>query len=61
MMDFLISLLIVAVIIHVVYLILGNIQLPGTIRTIVYLIVGISILIWFLGYAGILDSNLQVP
>lgn len=53
MIAILITLLIAAVIIYVVYLIIGMITLPAPIKNIVYIIVGLIILLWLLQYFNI--------
>ena len=58
MVKTLVSLLVLCIVIYVIYLILNMIQLPAPIKTIVYLIVGLVLLVWLLRYFGIMDSGL---
>lgn len=53
MIELLVGLLIAAVIIYVLYLILGMVNLPAPIKNIVYIIVAVIILIWLLQYFGL--------
>jgi hypothetical protein len=53
--SFLITLLIGAAVIYVVYLIVGMINLPAPIKNIVYIVVGLIILVWLLSYFGLYD------
>lgn len=53
MLEVLITLLLAAIVIYVVYLIIGMISLPPQIKTIVYLIVGLIILFYLLDFFGI--------
>lgn len=55
MISFLITLLIGAAVIYVVYLIVGMINLPAPIKNIVYIVVGLIILVWLLSYFGLYD------
>lgn len=50
MIEILITLLIAAAIIYVVYLILGIVNLPSQIKNIVYIIVGLIIFLWLLDF-----------
>ena len=59
MIEFLISMLLLAVVIYVVYLIVGMLKLPAPIGTIVYLILGLILLIILLDYAGVYNLNLS--
>jgi len=52
-MSFLITALVAAVIIYVIYLLLGMVNLPQPIKTIIYLIVGLVIVLYLLGAFGI--------
>lgn len=54
---FLVYLLIAAVIIYALYVILGMINLPPAIKTLVYLIVGIVLILWVLNFFGIYHTN----
>ena len=56
MISLLITLLLVAVIVYIVYLILGMISLPDPIKKIIYLVVGLIIIIWLLQYFGLLTG-----
>ena len=53
MISVLVTLLIAAIVIYVVYLILGMISLPAPIKNIVYLIIGLVILLYLLSYFGL--------
>ncbi len=53
MIELLVSLLILAIVVYVVYLILNQIQLPPPIKTIVYLIVGLILLLVLLDQVGL--------
>lgn len=53
MMEILITLLVVAVIIYVLYLILGMVNLPAPIKNIVYIVVALIILLWLLDFFGL--------
>ena len=53
LMGFLVTMLIAAVIIYVLYLVLGLINLPQPIKTIIYLIVGLFLVLYLLGAVGI--------
>lgn len=59
MVELLVSLLILAIVIYVVYLIIGMLNLPPTIKTIVYLIVGVIFLVVLLDRTGLLHMNLS--
>lgn len=61
MIEFLITVLILCIVIYVIYLVLGMIQLPAPIKTIVYLIVGLILLIAVLNYTGIYHLSLNQP
>lgn len=60
MIELLITLLIMAIVIYVIYLVLGMINLPPPIKTIVYLIVGLILLVWLLDAAGLYHLNLRI-
>lgn len=53
MISILVTLLIAAIVIYVVYLIVGMINLPAPIKNIVYLILGLIILLYLLSYFGL--------
>lgn len=53
MIELLVSLLIAAAIIYIVYLILGMIELPAPIKNIVYIILALIILLWLLKFFGL--------
>lgn len=53
MIELLVGLLILAVVIYVMYLIIGMLSLPPQIKTIVYLIVGIIFLVILLDRVGL--------
>lgn len=53
MIEVLVTLLIAAIVIYVIYLILGMVALPAPIKNIVYLIVGLIILLWLLNSFGL--------
>jgi hypothetical protein len=55
MIEFLISMLVLAIIIYVVVLVVGMLPLPPQVKTIVYLIVGVILLVAVLNQAGIYD------
>ena len=59
MISLLITLLIAAVVIYVLYLIIGMINLPAPIKNIVYLIVGLIILLWLLSSFGLYTLPLK--
>lgn len=61
MIEFLITMLLLCVVIYVIYLVLNMIQLPAPIKTIVYLIVGLILLIMVLDYAGVYHLSLGRP
>ena len=58
MIELLANLLILAVIVYVVYLILGMLKLSPPISTIVYLIVGLLVLVMLLDRAGLYHLQL---
>jgi hypothetical protein len=58
MLSLLFTLLIVAVIVYVVYLIVGMINLPAPIKTIVYLIMGVIVLVYLASLFGI-DTGMK--
>ena len=53
MIELLITLLVVAVLVYVVYLVLGMLHLPPPIQTIVFLIVGLVVLLFLLDMFGL--------
>lgn len=53
MIEFLITVLLLAVVVYVVHLIIGMLNLPQQIKTIAYIIVGLIALFWFLDKFGI--------
>lgn len=53
MISLLITLLIGAIIIYVVYLIVGMLSLPQPIKNIVFLIIGVIVLVWLLQTFGL--------
>ena len=61
MIQFLITLLLVAVVIYVVNLLIGMLKLPSTVKTIVYLILGLVFLFWLLNYFGIYSGEMFKP
>jgi uncharacterized membrane protein YuzA (DUF378 family) len=50
MIEFLITLLVLAVVIYVVHLIIGMLNLPEQVKKIAYLIVGLVALFWLLDF-----------
>jgi len=60
LIGFLVFALVAAIVIYVIYLILGMINLPAPIKTIVYLIVALFILLWLLSATGIYPVSLGV-
>jgi len=56
MISLLITLLLVAVVVYIVYLILGMISLPDPIKKIIYLVVGLIVILWLLQYFGLLSG-----
>lgn len=61
MIEFLVSMLILCIVVYVIYLVLNMIQLPAPIKTIVYLIVGLVLLVAILNYTGVYSLNLGKP
>lgn len=59
MIELLVTLLLVAVVVYVVYLILGMIVLPEPMKTIVYIILGLIILFALLNEFGLYSFNLR--
>lgn len=59
MVELLVALLILAVIVYVVYLIVGMLHLPGPILQIVYLIMALIVLFVLLDKLGLYHLNLQ--
>lgn len=57
MIEFLIVLLLAAVVIYVVHLIIGMLNLPQQVKMIAYLIVGLVFLFWLLSYFGLYDAG----
>jgi len=53
MIELLITLLILAIVVYVVYLIIGMLNLPAPIKTIVYLIAGLIVLLVLLDRLGL--------
>ena len=58
MISILITLLLVAAVVYILYLILGMITLPAPIKTIIYMVAGLIILIWLLQYFGLYQGGL---
>lgn len=58
MIELLITLLVFAVILYVIYLILGMIALPPQVKTIVYIIVGLIALFYLLSRLGLYSGGL---
>lgn len=63
MIELLVALLLVCVLIYVANLVIGMLNLPPQVKTIVYIILGLVVLFWLLQFLGIYDSgmNLNVP
>ncbi len=65
MISFLVSILLFFIVIYVLYLVLdfvmSKIPMDARIKTIVYLIVGILVLIWFLNFTGLMNLDLNRP
>lgn len=59
MISLLITLLIGAVVLYVVYLIVGMVNLPEPIKRIVYIIIGIIVLLWLLDSFGLYHVALR--
>ena len=59
MISFLVTCLFAAVILYVVYRLIGMIPLPEPIKTIVYCIVGLIAVAWVLDFTGIYHLNLN--
>jgi Zn-dependent protease with chaperone function len=57
--ELLVSLLILAVVVYVVYLIINMLTLPPPVKTIVYLIVGLIFLVVLLDRVGLYHLNLS--
>ena len=53
MIEILITLLVAAVLIYVVNLIVGMLNLPSQVKTIVYIIIGLVVIVWLLKFFGI--------
>lgn len=53
MIELLVTLLLLAVVVYVVHLIIGMLNLPQTVKTIAYLIVGLIVLFALLNYFGL--------
>ena len=53
MIEFLITLLLIAVVVYVIHLIIGMLALPPQVKTIAYLIVGLVALFYLLSYFGL--------
>jgi hypothetical protein len=59
MIELLVTLLILAVVIYVVFLILQQIPLPPTVKQIAYIIIGLIFLVILLDKAGLYHLNLR--
>lgn len=59
MISFLITMLVLAIVIYVVYLVIGMLKLPPPISTIVYLILGVIALVAILDRSGLYKLNLN--
>ncbi len=59
MISILVSLLIAAAVIYVVYMIIGMISLPAPMKNIVYIIVALIVLVWLLSFFGLYTPNLR--
>jgi hypothetical protein len=53
LIGFLVNALVMAVVIYVIYLILGMVNLPSPIKNIVYLILGVILILWVLSATGV--------
>lgn len=53
MISLLVTLLLVCVLIYVVNLVVGMLNLPETIKKIVYIIIGLVVLFWLLDFFGL--------
>lgn len=58
MIETLVTLLVFAIVVYAIVLVLGMIPLPAPIKTIVYLIVGIVMLMVLLNITGIYTTNI---
>lgn len=61
MIDFLVTLLLLAIVLYVVHLIIGMLALPQQVKTIAYLIIGVIALLWLLSYLGIYSGGPSKP
>jgi hypothetical protein len=59
--EFLITLLLIAVVIYVVNLIIGMLNLPPQVKTIAFLIIGLVFLFWLLNFFGIYSGGINKP
>lgn len=59
MIELLVSLLILAVIVYVVYLVIGMLHIPQPMLQIVYIIVGLIVLVMLLDLTGIYHLDLN--
>lgn len=53
MIELLVTLLLGALVVYIVHLIIGMINLPQQVKTIVYIIVGVVVLFWLLDLFGL--------
>lgn len=60
MLTILVTLLVVAIIAYVAYLVIGMLHIPQPILTIIYIIVGLVLLLWVLNAVGISLPGLKL-
>lgn len=61
MVEFLVTLLLVAVVIYVINLVIGMLSLPAQAKTIAYIIIGVLFLLWLLDFLGLYSSGMNFP
>ena len=62
MIEFLFGIVILLVVIYVLKLVIAEIPLPENIKTVVWLILGLVLLVWVLNFFGIISGDLgQFP
>lgn len=59
MISILVTLLLGAIVLYVVYLIVGMINLPAQIKNIVYIIIAVIVLLWLLSIFGLYTVPLR--
>lgn len=57
--EFLVSALLILVVLYVISLVIGQLELPGAIVKIFYLIIGLIILFWVLNFFGLYHMSIR--